>query len=282
MLIQKTSSKIDYLVIGHLSLDIMGNQTQIGGTAAYAALTAKALGLKVGMVTSWINRLPPKIFDDIEIINLPSDKPTTFENIYTPDGRVQVIHSLASTIRANIIPESWLDTPIVHLGPIAQEIEPSIVRMFPNSFLGLTPQGWLREFDDTGKVFFNEWPEARFILEHASAVVLSDEDVLHDTKRIEEFAQASNVLVITKGPNGAVVYQHGNKQSIPAQQMEEIDSTGAGDIFAASFFFRLHQTSDPYEAARFANTIAAFSIGRSGLSGVPTPSEVSSVSMEVY
>ena len=40
--------------------------------------------------------------------------------------------------------------------------------------------------------------------------------------------------------------------------LEEVDATGAGDIFAAAFFWRLYVTRDPWEAARFATHLASF------------------------
>ena len=56
--------------------------------------------------------------------------------------------------------------------------------------------------------------------------------------------------------------------------MKEIDPTGAGDIFATSFFIRLRQTQDPWESARFATIIASRSVTRPTLDGVPTMEEV--------
>ena len=60
-----------------------------------------------------------------------------------------------------------------------------------------------------------------------------------------------------------------------------MDATGAGDIFAAAFFFRLHTTRDPWEAARFATLVAANSITRRGLQGIPTPDEAQTYLTEV-
>jgi sugar/nucleoside kinase (ribokinase family) len=56
--------------------------------------------------------------------------------------------------------------------------------------------------------------------------------------------------------------------------MTEVDPTGAGDIFAAAFFTRLHATRDPWEAGRFATHLAAFSVTRRGLEGIPNRDEV--------
>jgi sugar/nucleoside kinase (ribokinase family) len=60
-----------------------------------------------------------------------------------------------------------------------------------------------------------------------------------------------------------------------------VDATGAGDIFAAAFFVRLNQTRDPWEAARFATCLAAQSVTRVGLNGIPTREEIESCLMEV-
>ncbi len=44
---------VDYLVIGHLTRDLTNQGPRLGGTAAYSALTAQALGMRAGIVTTW-------------------------------------------------------------------------------------------------------------------------------------------------------------------------------------------------------------------------------------
>jgi sugar/nucleoside kinase (ribokinase family) len=272
---------IDYLVIGHLAQDLTPQGPKLGGTAAYAALTARAIGLRVGIVTALGPEASVGSLKGIQMVSLPSEKSTTFENITTPDGRKQYIHSLASSIDIRQVPESWRRTPIIHLGPIAQEVEPNLVRYFPDSFLGITPQGWLRDWNKEGKVFPGEWPEASFVLQKASAAVLSIEDVQGNEERIEEMVSSVRTLVVTEGSAGARVYWNGDLRYFPPPLVEEIDSTGAGDIFAAAFFIRLNTTHDPWEAAQFATYLAANSVTRPGLQGVPTPQEVEAYIVEV-
>ena len=43
---------VDYLVIGHVTEDLTPTGPRLGGTAAFAALTARAFGLRTGIVTS--------------------------------------------------------------------------------------------------------------------------------------------------------------------------------------------------------------------------------------
>ena len=51
---------------------------------------------------------------------------------------------------------------------------------------------------------------------------------------------------------------------------DEVDPTGAGDVFAASFVIGLHQRGDPVWAADFACAAAAFAVESPGLSGIAT------------
>ena len=273
---------VNYLVIGHLAYDLTPNGPRLGGTAAYASLTAHALGLKVGIVTSWGGELPLGNLKQIPIISYPAEHSTTFENIYTEKVRVQVVQTVAPRLDYHLIPEPWRQAPIVHLGPVAQEVEPGLVRHFPNSLVGITPQGWLRAWDKQGYVHYTDWPESTYILQNSGAAVLSIEDVMNDESRIEEMVSASRVLVVTEGEAGARVYWNGDVRRFRPPKEEEIDSTGAGDIFAAAFFTRLYLTRDPWESARFANQIAATSVTRPGLEGIPTAEEIHDYLIEVF
>lgn len=272
---------VNYLLIGHLTHDLTPAGPSLGGTASYAGLTAQALGLRVGIVTSWATELPLGRLKNIPIINFPADQSTTFENIYTENGRIQIVHAVAPRLDYHMIPEPWRQAPIVHLGPVAQEVEPGLVRHFPTSLVGITPQGWMRTWDDSGHVKASEWPESSFILQSSGAAVLSIEDVLHDENRIEEMASAARILVVTEGAAGARVYWNGDVRRFRPPIETEIDATGAGDIFAAAFFIRLYLTRDPWESARFANQIAAASVTKRGLDGIPSPEEIQEYLVEV-
>jgi len=273
---------IDYLLIGHLSRDLTPDGDRLGGTVAYAALMAFALGQRVGIVTSWGNEFPLEPYlGSLPIINAPTENSTTFENLTTPEGRVQFLHHVATPLDMHLIPESWKNAPIIHLGPIAQEVDPTLVRNFSTALIGITPQGWLREWDRSGLVSLTEWPEASFVLERAGATVISAEDIENDEERIEEMALASRVLVVTEGGKNVRVYWNGDVRNIRPPRVEVADTVGAGDIFATCFFFRFHDTKNPWEAARFAAELASISVTRMGLDSIPTREEIKSATVEV-
>lgn len=278
---QMSIEPIDYLMIGHITRDETPDGPLLGGTATFSSLMASALGLRVGIVTSWGADLPLGPLSELPIVNLPAEHSTTFENTTTPEGRLQTIFHVANSIDLNVIPEVWLNAPIVHIGPVAQEVEPTLVRHFSNSLIGITPQGWLRTWDENGRVVPTEWPEASFVLSNVGAAVISIEDLGFEDSRIEEMATASRVLAITEHSDGVRLFWNGDVRRFRPPSVIELDTTGAGDIFAAAFFFRMYTTRDPWEAARFATQLAAISVTRTGLQGIPTQEEIQDTMAEV-
>jgi len=273
---------VDYLVIGHVAHDLTPSGPRLGGTAAYSALTARALGMRVGVITANGPETSLDALGDILIVSTPSLHSTTFENIYSDSGRRQVLHHQAVHLSLDHAPEPWQRTPIVHLGPIAQEVEAALPDSFSPSLLGLTPQGWMRAWDESGQVRQMGWESAEQILGQAGAVVVSIEDVSGDEEQIEFIATHTRVLAVTEGAAGARLYWHGDQRRFRAPEMDEIDATGAGDIFAAAFFIRLLTTQDPWEAARFATQLSARSVLRAGLEAIPSAEEIQECMVEVF
>ena len=276
-----TYDTVDYLVIGHITVDLTANGPVMGGSAAYAALTARALGLRVGVVTVRGNEIPLKELDGISVVAGQAEHSTTFENIYTPAGRVQYVRHMAPKIDFASVPQNWRRARIIHLAPVAQEVDAQLPADFHPELLGLTPQGWMRALDEDGRVRACAWAQAESALARAGAVVFSIEDVGRDESVIEPMAYAARIMAVTEGSGGVRLFWNGDSRRFLPPAVAEVDPTGAGDIFAAAFFTRLLNTRDPWEAARFANRIAAISVTRPGMAGVPSPDEVRTCLMEL-
>ena len=272
---------IDYLVVGHITQDLTPQGIVPGGTAAYAALTARSLGCSVAVVTACAPHAVLGPLADFPLICLPSPDSTTFENLYTPSGRQQVLRALAAPLDFAALPPEWRAPAILHLGPVAREVDPDWLGRFPGALVCLTPQGWLRQWDSDGRVSRAEWPQAEHWLAQAAAAVISVEDVNNDEATLHDFAHACPVLAVTEGERGSRVYWNTHVRRIPAPSVAALDPTGAGDVYAAAFFVRLRETRDPYEAGRFATQLAAVSVTRPGLAGAPTPAEAAAARTEV-
>lgn len=272
---------VDYLLIGHVAVDLTPTGKQLGGTVSYSALTAKAMGLRVGIVTSVGEDAPLQLLDGVQISNLPTEQSTIFENVKTEHGRKQTLHHQATKISFEHVPHIWRDAPIVHIAPIAQEVDAEMVKQFPTSWVGVTPQGWMRGWDENGSVFATAWENSEQVLGRVGGVVMSLEDINRDLELVEWMAHHARLLCLTEGEQGAVLHWHGDRRRFRPPVVEEVDATGAGDIFTAGFFVRLHETRDPWEAARFATNLAAYSVTRAGLNGIPTHAEIEHCKMEV-
>lgn len=277
-----TLEPVDYLVIGHVSHDLTPAGPRLGGTAAYSALTALAFGLRVGVVTTSGPETDLNVLKNVLVVSAPSPQSTTFENVYTENGRKQVLHHRAAPLSFENVPETWRRTGIIHLGPVAGEMDAVLPESFSPSLLGITPQGWMRAWDESGQVRRTDWESAEQALAQAGAVVVSIEDVDADEERVEFMAAHTRVLAVTEGAAGSRLYWHGDQRRFRAPEMYETDATGAGDIFAAAFFIRLLTTQDPWEAARFATQLSARSVTRKGLEGIPTTEEVQACMVEVF
>ena len=267
-------TRMRYVAIGHICRDVVPGGVLLGGTVTYSGLTAAALGWSTAVITCAQPEIDLSSLHGIDWLRIPSENTTTFENIYWPVGRTQILHAWAGPIRSIDIPANWLRADVVHLAPVADEIDPALLDRLDGALIGVTPQGWMRQWDAAGHVSPREWQHAEAILPRVDGVVFSIGDVAGDWALIEHWAKGARVLVVTQGGDGCTVYAAGNRVHVPARVAPEADPTGAGDIFAAAFFTQLRSSRDAVAAARFANCIAARSVTRRGLAGVPTPEEI--------
>src|SRR5512147_1120368 len=95
---------VDYLAFGHLSADVTPAGPRLGGTVAYSGMAARALGMRVGIVTSAGPDAPLEALDGIPRVIVPSPHSTSFENIHTETGRKQVLHRRAAALSLEHIP----------------------------------------------------------------------------------------------------------------------------------------------------------------------------------
>lgn len=279
----------DFLTIGHVTRDVRANGSfSLGGTVTFAALTAYHLGLVSAIVTCadevLIASLPARL-PAIGLAVRSSAKTTTFANFYSDGFRTQYLEARAEEQLGEDVPERWRDTPIVLLGPLAQEISPAFVSLFPRRsgrLVAATPQGWLRRWDENGRVWPTPWQDAEQVLPLLDALILSHDDLLPfaDGNRAAADAMLARwslsvpLLVATDGRHGATLFQHGLAERFPAFPANEVDPTGAGDVFAAAFLTHLHRQGDPRAAIQFANCVASFSVESEGITGIPTLSMV--------
>ena len=272
---------LEYLVVGHVTTDLTETGTQLGGTVTFSGLTAAALGIRTGIITSHQPDLDISPLQHLWVKTIPSKTTTTFKNISDGVHRRQYLYEKAAPINPEDIPEINPPPAIVHLGPVADEVNPVILSNFPQSMKCLTPQGWLRTTNSDNQVHSQDWANREEILAQVDAAVVSLEDVQYDEEMIAGMASAAPVFAVTENYKGARIYWHNDARFFSAPKVKYEDDTGAGDIFSAAFFCRYFQTKDPWEAGRFAVLIASWSVAHKGLDSIPSEKAIEQAKTEV-
>jgi len=270
----------DYLLIGHVAHDETPQGPKLGGTISYSGSAANALSARVAVVTSAKK-------DEVVLASLPktvqvclieAPESTVFVNTYVGDKRRQVLRHRAATLSLADVPESWRDIPIVHLGPLDDEVDPNLVNAFPSALVAATPQGWMRAWDSEGVIQAKPWEQAEEVLPRLGVTVFSEEDIHNDAALEAHYASLAPLLVVTQAAKGCTVYQRGVEPlQIPAPAVAVVDATGAGDVFTGVFLIIYQRTHNVRRAAEIATQLASISVTRVGLEGIPTAEEIKAV-----
>jgi hypothetical protein len=211
--------------------------------------------------------------NQLEVVNVPSQATTTFENWQSDGTRLQKIHSVASEITKLDVPHTWRDIPTVLLSPVANEIRPEIMDLFCNSSLAISPQGWMRKWENDGIIQQSKWGTRISFLDNTQVVVFSNMDILkYETGYSDNFN--CSVLIITLGSEGAYLRWENNWFHIPPYPTIEVDPTGCGDVFMAAYLIRYNETNDPLQAALFASCAGSLCAEGSGHISIPNRADV--------
>lgn len=267
---------IDYLLIGHITADLTPEGRMLGGTVSYAVRTAHAFGLRVGVLTSAATDEP--LLDQLspyaQIVCVDAEATSTFENLYTAEGRVQYIRGVAKSLMPAQLPAEWRETPLIHLAPLTDEVDAAFaIDAPPQSTVMVTLQGWLRRWGSDGRVYFKPWFNAD-ALRRLDAVVFSVEDIVEAPDMETTLSKAGQHVFVTQAEAGGIHYYNGEAYRYTTPQVEVVHPTGAGDVFAASLLCAYQKLGDWNAAAQVAAMLAAKSVTRLGLDSAPTVDEV--------
>lgn len=260
----------EFVAVGHVTLDRFGDRARPGGAALYAAITAHRLGLTAGVLTSHgddfpLEALPPQI----EVVTVPAARTTVFEHRVSAEGRALTVEAAAQPLSAADVPEDWRDAGMVMLAPVIAEVNVDLSAAFPEATLGADAQGWLRGVGPGGAVMSQPWTPPRALLGRLQALFVSAEDVRGHEALVTQWVQRLPLAVVTGGRLGALLYVNGERYDVRPWPSREMDATGAGDVFAATFMVRYGAEGDPWQAAEAAACAAALSVEREGWSAVP-------------
>lgn len=276
-------SRFDYVTVGHVTVDVLTSDgsRRPGGGAFYSALQAARLGLRTLIVTKGrpeeLEQLLEPYREELEVRVMPAKHTTTFATRWDDGTRRQRLLAWAGAIDETI----EANTAILHLAAVARETP---CRWQGSAeFIGVTPQGLLREWDKDGLISLAPL-DPHAIPAHFDALVLSEAELAHSQWLIASQADEGvesqgagrapvgnpTLIAVTAGaqptlvrlPDGTVL-----ETSVPAVA-EPRDDLGAGDVFAAAFFVALHEGRSPADAAAYGNAAAAVRVAGTGAQAI--------------
>lgn len=269
-------SDINYLLIGTTTADLVDNRRILGGTVSYSASIVHRFGHKVRILTSGAQDEPlhKPLYDVADVHIIPSEYTSTFENIYSDTGRVQVIHHTSSNLTPEMLPKAWYESQLVHLAPLTDEVDFAFASKFPHATVLLTPQGYMRKWGEDGIVHFKRWLDTD-VLSAIDILVLSKQDIREAPDLEYEFPKYTEHVVVTDGENGGTYYHNGIAIPYVAYPVIETDPTGAGDVFASSLLASLPLLkNDMVAALKVAARMAAMAVTVEGAAIAFTQTDV--------
>lgn len=266
-----------YAILGHLTKDVTPDGFRWGGGVIYSGWTVAKQGVEVQVITAAEpNPALHNLDSHLQWFIDPQLQTTTFDNRYDALGnRQQWVRARAGNISMTRLIELPTIPDIVHLSPVANEVDTNILPNLPaETWLVATPQGWMRRITDDGYVETQAWQQAKQMLPRLYALVISEEDVAGDLDLVRSYAAAGPLVAYTRGYNGVILLSKGEEHHVPAIPAQVVDLTGAGDVFAAAFFVRLRETHDAIAAAIYGTAAATIAIEHPGTQGLPTREQI--------
>lgn len=196
-----------------------------------------------------------------------------FQNIYDrTGGRRQYVLAEGEPLQVMpfLQPEERPD--IAFIAPAFHEFRRAPLQ-FRESLVGVSLQGPLRALTGRQRVIPHSHPlkVAEKFVRPGWIAFFSEEDTSDPETLARFIASLRAVAVLTRGYNGATLFDSdGSETHWDALLANSIDPTGAGDVFAAAFMYRLAETESLESAMQFGLAAGSLAVEGPGLTGVPT------------
>jgi sugar/nucleoside kinase (ribokinase family) len=291
------ANRFNLVVVGNLTIDrIVFDEDQrfeMGGPPAYA-MVAPALGMeKVGIVSKVGSDFPKSYLSQLtgaglDISGITHQRDTTqFVNKYNKDGtRTQEVPTVGQDIIITDIPAHFWDSQWMHISPVLQEVESSIITKAKQkgAHVSVDVQGYVRKrtSKQDHRITSSQWKSFPDVAKDIDVLKADLDEICHLTQQttFDKGAQVAhemgcNLVLITRGQEGSFLYANDRLYEIPALAPDIVsDHTGSGDVFAISFIIEFQRTKRPLWSAFFASSSASFNVETPGPTNFPSSKEV--------
>jgi len=300
---------VSFLIIGHIAIDKIirfrqRRKPSLGGTVTFGTFALKTYtnSIKIRVISNLglknFDKSLLKHFNDIDIdfsgVKMFETDNTNFELNYSNHSRKLTLKSCSPELIFEDIPEKILATPpnIIVLAPLCNEISleyvSKIVNNYPNTYIGIDLQGFIRHIDDNGEV---SYVRDEVIISNMIKIInlIGDRLILKGSevemkllsnhkepqKIMDYFKKFGNkaIYIMTMGEAGSLILKNNqNLLKIPAYKPKRVlDETGAGDVYLVIFLYELLNSDMTWEEieknAHLASAAASFLVEKKGPKG---------------
>mgnify|MGYP006277372591 CR=1 FL=1 len=306
--------KVSILYIGHIAIDnVIKNKVErkptLGGSVCFSSLALQKYTphADIGIVSKiGTQNFPSALLEklnggriNMEGVNRIEKNNTNFVLDYSNHYRKLTLKSRSPDIQFEDIPSQYLENKpdAIILVPICNEISynfaQKIAESFPDSYVGIDLQGFIRNIDKDGKVSLErDQKKVKSVLKiinlFKNRLICkgSDLEMQYVSGKTEFddvmdfFNDFKGIFIMTLGEGGSIITQknHGTLK-IPAYKPQKIiDETGAGDVYLSVFMYEYLKSPKDWtslgEIGRLAAAAASFLIERKGVAGFQSKKQV--------
>ncbi|MDK2383903.1 MAG: PfkB family carbohydrate kinase [Candidatus Korarchaeota archaeon] len=281
---------MDYVAVGHITVDELDGLVRLGGGVSYGSAFAAGLGLAAKVVSRVGTDLSDELLRplreagvDLSGLRRACERTTRFVIRLKESSEVSGLAYRCDPIAPSDL--EGVEAGVIHLAPVAREVSREVAYAAINSgsLVLLDLQGVIRTFDDgfgLDGTLAREF-EGLDLVVHANLqearAITGEDNPMNAAERLSSMFWMSSV---TLGRRGAVISSPEGFVVARAPKVESLDDVGAGDVFTAALGIALWRGYSLEDAARFSVAAAAASTRRRG----PVPvarEEVESLMPEV-
>jgi len=248
---------VDLVASGLTSAPILGReilaedfQTVLGGASAVFACGAARLGHPVsffGKVGSdeygrfCLNALGRAGVSTGNVSPIPTSKTGVTISLSTRSDRAFVtVLGVISELRYQDLDLQALQGHS-HLHMTSFFLQTALRPSFPRILRQARKLGLTTSFDPNSDPMSSWGPDVWSVVDEATILFINQEEALHLTRKtnvreaLKRLAERAPCVVVKLGPRGAIAAADGQVVSAPPFKVSPVDTTGAGDSFAAGF-----------------------------------------------
>ncbi len=270
---------MDYVAVGHITVDELDGLTRLGGGVSYGSAFAAGLGL-TAKVVSRIGRdmtdelLRPLMEAGVDLSGVRRTCERTTRFVIRLRGSSEVSRLAYRCDPLSPSDLSGVRAGVIHLAPVAREVsrEVALAAIDSGSLVLLDLQGVIRVFDGglelDGRL--SEEFSGLDLVVHANLqearAITGEDNPMNAAERLSSMFWISSV---TLGREGAVISSPEGFVMAESPEVESTDDVGAGDVFTAALGIALWKGYSLEDVARFSVAAATASTKRKGPTPIP-------------